>query len=118
MKLGKFKLSQKDNERLAEMKSYCEDEISCRRKQFHDKFGQVISDNNSDATKFRRCEDMCDNCRVRNGGKRRGVCEISPGTGKDKKAALNNNNTQTTTAKMLNHRFVKASMLKIKEGDF
>ena len=72
MKIGKYKLSQKDTERLVEMKSYCEDEISCRRKQFHEKFGQIISDTNNDANKFSRCEDMCDNCRVRNGGKRRG----------------------------------------------
>ena len=95
MSMNKFKLAAREVDRLEEMKNYCEEEITCRRKIFANAFGDVVEGSTSrsssvkgkensknklisnpalpsSSTKFVPCGDMCDNCNAKKGIPRRG----------------------------------------------
>jgi len=70
MHIGKRSIPKRDKDRLEEMKDFCEDQVKCRRKLFSTTFGSLLATGYEPA--FKRCEDMCDNCRARHGHPRRG----------------------------------------------
>lgn len=63
-------LSKADEERLSEMQEYCEEEDSCRRRLFYDKF-----QGKENRKTFEPCRDKCDNCRVKYHNKARRMYE-------------------------------------------
>jgi RecQ family ATP-dependent DNA helicase len=78
IRMGKRSISKRDIDRLAEMQEYCEEQSSCRRKVFAATFGSILHASPAGYTPpFKRCEDMCDNCKARHGTARRGEIDTA-----------------------------------------
>lgn len=126
--------SKQDLKGLEEMKEFCEEEISCRRKLFSVVFGDASrtgsdgkgKSNNgngsgskpskclSTAASFRPCEDMCDNCDAKRGKPRRGREDLddieSRSTRLSRKSAK-----VSTLAKQNRPKFQTAKEMKARE---
>jgi superfamily II DNA helicase RecQ len=62
--MSRPRLAAKDRELLEEMQDYCENQLSCRRQTFSDKFTETRA-------RLPRCRGMCDNCKHQAGAPRR-----------------------------------------------
>jgi len=67
--MSKPRLSKKDRGLLEEMQEYCENQVSCRRQVFAEKFTEV-------RITSQRCGRMCDNCAAKSGIARRSFIPI------------------------------------------
>lgn len=118
IRIGKRNIPKRDMDRLVEMQEYCEEQSSCRRKVFAATFGSILHASPAGyAPPFKRCEDMCDNCKARHGIARRGEIDTAMTTEfledldcwKDSRSKLATEDSKANSTSLSRNKFMKAS---------